>query len=98
MIKQVDKNLQRRLNFDTKRNFPTAKCLGHSRVTRFVTSILQSPIEKQLTSCLFLIFSSVLQQFLVIRSLQAVVKKSTLHRKIRLLIGMHPCSRPGNAS
>ena len=52
-------------------------------------------LKQQLTSRLFLIFSSVLQQFLVIRSLQVVFKKSTLHRKIRLLIGI---PGPGNAS
>ena len=47
MIKQVDKNLQRRRNFVGERDFPTAKCLGHSRVTKFVTSLVQSAIEKQ---------------------------------------------------
>ena len=40
-------------------------------------------LKQQLISRLFLIFSSVLKKFLVIRSLQVVVQKSALHRKIR---------------
>ena len=40
------KNLQTRRQFVGEQDFPTGKCLGHSRVTKFVTSILQSAIEK----------------------------------------------------
>ena len=47
MIKRVDQNLQRRRNFVGERDFPTAKCLGYSTITKFVTSIVQSAIEKQ---------------------------------------------------
>ena len=52
-------------------------------------------LKQQVTSRLLLIFSSVLQQFLVIRSLQVVVQKSTLDRNIRLLVGIPGL---GNAS
>ena len=40
------KNLQTRRQFVGEQDFPTGKCLGHSRVTKFVTSIVQSAIER----------------------------------------------------
>ena len=47
MIKQVDKNRQTRRQGVGEQGFPTGKCLGISRVTKFVTSTVQSAIEKQ---------------------------------------------------
>ena len=44
MIKQVDKNRQTRRV--SERDFPSGKCLGISKVTKFVTSIVESAIEK----------------------------------------------------
>ena len=72
-----DKNLQRRRKFVGERDFPIqnsytgqVQCLSHSRDQKFVTSLIQSPIDHHIRFMLHL-YAFIINRFVIFKELRS---------------------------